>query len=58
MNHRLLNQITAAEVTEEEIKELFDDLKFIYENPFQETVEKAIVERAVAYIEINQPVAH
>ena len=58
MNHRLLNQITAAEVTEEEIKELFDDLKFIYDNPFDETIRKAIAERCVAYVEIHQPIAH
>ena len=58
MDHKLLNQITAADVTEEDIQELYDDLKFIYDNPFDETIKKAIAERCVAYIEINQPVAH
>jgi len=58
MNHKLINQLTAANVPEEEIMELFVDLQFIYDNPFDEAIEEAITVRRCAYVEIPQAVAN
>ena len=58
MNHKLINQLTAANASEEEIMELFVDLQFIYDNPFDEAIEDAVTVRRCAYIEIPQTVAN
>ena len=51
LNHRLMKQLTmSADVTEEEIEELFYDLKYIFENSFDAPIESAI-KRGCAYIE-------
>ena len=57
MEHRLLNQLTASNCTDEEIKELYEDLQFIYDNPFDQIVNDAI-QRGCAYVEIHQAVAN
>ena len=58
MNHKLINQLTAANASEEEILELFVDLQFIYDNPFDEAIENAVTVRRCAYVEIDQMVAN
>ena len=58
MNHKLINQLTASNASEDEIVELFVDLQFIYDNPFDEAIEDAITVRRCAYIEIPQAVAN
>lgn len=58
MNHKLINQLSSANAAEEEIEELFQDLKFIYENPFDQAIEEAVNKRGCAYVEISQPVIH
>lgn len=57
MEHRLLNQLTASNCTDEEIKELYEDLQFIYDNPFDKTVNDAIA-RGCAYVEVLQQQAN
>ena len=55
MSHKLINQLSAApNVTEEEILELYQDLQFIYDNPFDAAVEEAVTVRKCAYVEISQ----
>jgi hypothetical protein len=52
---RLINQITSSpDVSEEEIEELFQDLTFIFNNPFDEQIDIAISTRGAAYIEQHQ----
>jgi hypothetical protein len=58
MNHKLINQLTASNASEDEIVELFVDLQFIYDNPFDEAIEDAITVRRCAYVEIPQAVAN
>jgi len=58
MNHKLMNQLTAANASDDEIMELYVDLQFIYDNPFDEAIEEAITVRRCAYIEIPQVVAN
>lgn len=58
MGHKLFDQLTAANVTNEEIEELYRDLQFVFENPFDEAINEAISVRKCAYIEQAQPVAH
>ena len=58
MNHKLINQLTASNASEDEIVELYVDLQFIYDNPFDEAIEDAITVRRCAYVEIDQMVAN
>ena len=58
MNHKLMNQLTAANVSDDEILELYMDLQFIYDNPFDKAIEDAISFRGCAYVEIDQMVAN
>ena len=58
MNHKLMNQLTAANVSDDEIFELYVDLQFLYDNPFDKAIEDAITIRRCAYIEIEQMVAN
>lgn len=58
MNHKLINQLSAANAAEEDIEELFQDLKFVYENPFDAAIEEAVNKRGCAYVEISQSVIH
>ncbi len=58
MDHRLFNQLYESNVTDEEVAELFDDLKFVLENPFDAQIEEATSIRGCAYVEQPQPVAH
>lgn len=58
MNHKLFNQLTDANVDDDEIEELYQDLRFIFDDPFDVVISEAIKQRGVVYIELNQPVAH
>jgi hypothetical protein len=57
MKPRLINQLSSSpDVSEEEILELFQDLTFVYNNPFDEQIEIALTQRGCAYVEQYQPV--
>lgn len=58
MDHRLINQLTASDATEDEIKELYEDLRYIFENPFDCSINEAISQRGCAYIEQTQLLAN
>ena len=58
MNHKLFNQLTDANVDDDEIEELYQDLRFIFDDPFDVVINDAIKQRGVVYIEQIQPVAH
>lgn len=58
MSHKLINQIADANVDEAEIEELYQDLLFIYDNPFDDAVTEAVNVRKCAYVEIDQPRAN
>ena len=53
LNHRLFNQLMAADASEEEVEELYNDLKFIFENPFDKAIEVALMNHGATYIEQN-----
>ena len=57
MAHKLFDQLTAANVTDEEIEELYMDLQFVFENPFDDEINLAMARNCV-YIEQTQPIAH
>ena len=57
MNHKLFDQLTQANATDEEIEELYRDLQFVFDNPFDTEITLAL-NRNCAYIEQTQPVAH
>jgi len=54
MNHKLFNQLTAANVSEDEISELYEDLKYVFDNPFDILIDDAVTKRGCAYIEQPQ----
>ena len=58
MKHKLFDQLTEANVANEEIEELYEDLRFIFENPFDAAINDAIHNRGALYIEQSQPEAH
>jgi len=49
-DHKLFHLLMDADASEEEIEELFQDLKQIFENPFDENIELAIG-RGSTYVE-------
>jgi len=58
MKHKLFHQLTEANVSDEEIEELYVDLRFVFENPFDEAINEAIHQRGAAYIEQSEPMTH
>jgi hypothetical protein len=58
MEHKLFNQLHDSNVPDDEIRELYEDLKFVLDNPFDAAIEEATSVRGAAYVEISQPVAH
>ena len=58
MAGKLFDQLTAANVTEDEIEELFNDLQFIFSNPFDNAINEAITIRKCSYIEQLPPQVH
>ena len=58
MAHRLFDQLSAANASDDEIEELYNDLKFVFDNPFDDAINEAIKVRQCSYIEQPQPVAN
>lgn len=58
MAHKLFNELTAANVTDEEIEDLYNDLKFVFDSPFDTAIDEAIKVRKCAYIEQARPLMH
>jgi hypothetical protein len=51
--HKLFNMLMSApEVTESEIEDLFNDLKYVLENPFDALIQDAVSHRNCTYIEL------
>ena len=57
MAHKLFDQLAATNATDEEIEELYQDLCFVFENPFDDEINLALSRKCV-YVEQIQPVAH
>jgi hypothetical protein len=55
-NHKLMGQLMAANVSEEEIQELYEDLCYIFDNPFDGDINDAIQNRQCTYVEHNQDI--
>jgi hypothetical protein len=51
LEHRLFNQLMAADASKEEVEELYYDLKTIFENPFDKEIEGALMHNNSFYIE-------
>jgi hypothetical protein len=52
--HKLMGQLMAAEVSEDEIAELFEDLRYIFDNPFDTLINEAVTLRGCTYIETSE----
>jgi hypothetical protein len=52
--HKLFNQLSAAHCSEDEIAELYDDLKYIFDSPFDNELNVAITQRGCTYVEIAE----
>ncbi len=53
--HRLFNLLMSApDVTESEIEELFSDLKFVFDDPFDKLIKEAVNSRKCTYIEVAE----
>ena len=50
--HKLMGQLMAANVSEEEIAELYEDLSYVFANPFDNSINDAITLRGATYVEI------
>jgi hypothetical protein len=44
----------AADVSEVEIAELFEDLKYVFDNPFDPLINEAVTLRGCTYIETSE----
>ena len=58
MGHKLFEQLTAANVTDEEIEDLYKDLQFVFDSPFDNAIDEAINVRKCAYVEQAHPLMH
>lgn len=58
MSGILCQQLFDANATDEEIAELYNDLKYIFDAPFDELINEAVNKRGCAYIEIFQTLAN
>ena len=58
MAHRLFDQLNSANATDDEIEELYNDLKFVFDNPFDAAIHEAINVRQCSYVDQLQPKAH
>jgi len=58
MAHRLFDQLSAANASDDEIEELYNDLKFVFDNPFDDAINDAIKTRQCSYVDQQQPKAH
>ena len=50
--HILITQLMAADPDEEDVLELYEDLKEIFDDPFTDNINQAITERGCTYIEL------
>jgi len=58
MDHKLFNQLVAANAADEEIAELYEDLRYIFDAPFDELINEAVSKRGCVYIEACQLLAN
>jgi len=56
--HKLFDQLAAANVADDEIAELYEDLRYIFDSTFDEYINEAVNKRGCVYIEIYQPLAN
>jgi hypothetical protein len=54
MEHKLFNQLVAADATDEEMAELYEDLRYVFGDPFDELIEEAVSKRGCVYVESCQ----
>jgi hypothetical protein len=50
--HKLMGQLMAANCSEEDIAELYEDLGYIFANPFDNKISEAVEFRGATYVEI------
>ena len=58
MAHKLFNQLVATNVSDDEIEELYKDLQYIFDFPFDELINEAVNKRGCVYIEHCQRLAN
>lgn len=54
-DHRLFNNLRELNPTDDEIAELYEDLRYVFDSPFDNAINEAIIVRKCAYIEAAQP---
>jgi hypothetical protein len=52
--HKLMGQLMAANVSEEEIAELYEDLKYVFDSPFDTAIGIAVDTRGCTYVEFAE----
>lgn len=50
MDHKLFNQLMAAQASDEEVAELYQDLYRVIEQPFDTLIHEAVSQRRCVYI--------
>lgn len=48
----------AEKVTDNDIAELYEDLRYIFDAPFDDLINDAVVKRGCVHIELCQPLAN
>ena len=49
--HKLFNQLMVANANEGEVQELYEDLREIFQNSFDELISQAISQRGCSYVD-------
>lgn len=52
--HKLFNQLMASNPDEDEVEELYNDLKAMFAGPFDDAIEDAVANRQCVYIELPE----
>jgi hypothetical protein len=58
MTHKLLDQLMAENVTDDEIADLYKDLQHIFDTLFDELINEAVSKRGCVYVEVCQLLAN
>jgi hypothetical protein len=46
-----MSQLMASSPSEDDITELYEDLKYVFDSPFDTLINEAVIERGAVYIE-------
>lgn len=58
MAHKLFHDLLGVGSSDDEIKELYEDLRDIFDNPFDKFIKEAVSNRGCVYVELRQTLAN